>query len=96
MAYLPKIVFSDLEQRRQLWFGRHVRSETRLNTFYEWLGPKKRMGIPLALMDMWKAFETSTQKNAAQVAILYDKFHVMRHLGEALAHARKGEYRRLP
>ena len=41
-------------------------------------------------MDMWKAFEKSTRKNAPQAAILYDKFHVMRHLGEALDQVEKG------
>ena len=40
-------------------------------------------------MDMWKAFEKSTRENAFHAAILYDKFHVMRHLGEALDKVRK-------
>jgi len=43
-------------------------------------------------MDMWKAFEKSTKKNIPQAAILYDKFHVIRHLGEALDYVRKSEY----
>ena len=51
--------------------------------------------IRLAVMDMWKAFEKSTRKNAPDAAILYDKFHVMRHLGEALDTVRKMEYTRL-
>ena len=46
-------------------------------------------------MDMWKAFEKSTEKNAPGAAILYDKFHVIRHLGEALDKVRKMEYARL-
>lgn len=46
-------------------------------------------------MDMWKAFTKSTKKNAPQSAILYDKFHVMRHLGTALDKVRKAEYARL-
>ena len=36
----------------------------------------------LAVMDMWKPFRNSTTKNAPQAAILFDKFHIMRHLGE--------------
>lgn len=44
---------------------------------------------------MWKAFEKSTRENASQSAILYDKFHVIRHLGEALGTVRKMEYVRL-
>jgi hypothetical protein len=46
-------------------------------------------------MDMWKPFRNSTTKNAPQAAILFDKFHIMRHLGEALDKVRKSEYARL-
>ena len=63
--------------------------------FYQWLGTNKVKKIRLAVMDMWKAFEKSTRENAFNAAILYDKFHVMRHLGEALDKVRKMEYARL-
>ncbi len=46
-------------------------------------------------MDMWKPFRTATNEKAPQAAILFDKFHVMRHLGEALDQVRKSEYARL-
>ena len=46
-------------------------------------------------MDMWKPFRLGTAAHAPQAAILFDKFHVMRHLGEALDHVRKSEYGRL-
>src|SRR6476469_7604059 len=46
-------------------------------------------------MDMWKPFRLATAAHAPQTAILFDKFHVMRHLGEALDHVRKSEYGRL-
>ena len=46
-------------------------------------------------MDMWKAFRNSTTRHAPQASILFDKFHVMRHLGDALDTVRKSEYRRL-
>ncbi len=63
--------------------------------FYAWLGPKKSGQIRLAVMDMWKPFRNSAREHAPQAAILFDKFHVMRHLGEALDHVRKAEYARL-
>ncbi len=43
------------------------------------------------MRDMWKAFEKATRKNGPQTAILYDKFHVMRHRGKALDQVRKME-----
>jgi len=90
-----RIVVSDLERRRPIWYGGEDRSEKSLDMFYQWLGAKKTRKIRLAVMDMWKAFETSTRKNAPSTAILYDKFHVLRHLGGALDTVRKMEYGRL-
>ena len=90
-----RIVVSDLERHRPIWFGGTDRSEESMDKFYEWLGARKSGRIRLAVMDMWKAFEKSTRKNAPQSAILYDKFHVMRHLGEALDQVRKQEYARV-
>ena len=92
-----RIVVSDLERRRAIWFGGKDRSEESMDEFYQWLGPSKSKKIRLAVMDMWKAFRNSTLKpeHAPQVAILFDKFHVIRHLGEALDTVRKMEYYRL-
>ena len=63
--------------------------------FYNWLGRKKSRRIRLAVMDMWRPFRTVAQARVPQAAILFDKFHVMRHLGEALDAVRKSEYARL-
>jgi len=90
-----RIVVSDLEQRRPIWFGGKDRSEESFDEFYALLGPKSSKRIRLAVMDMWKPFRNSTQRNAPQAAILFDKFHIIRHLGEALDKVRKTEYARL-
>ena len=90
-----RIVVSDLIRGRPIWFGGIDRSEASMNQFYEWLGEKKARGIRLAVMDMWKPFRNATRERAPQAAILFDKFHVMRHLNEALDQVRKSEYARL-
>ncbi len=90
-----RILVSDLERRRPIWYGGEDRSEESMDMFYEWLGPKKTKKIQLAVMDMWKAFTKSTEKKSPGAAILYDKFHVIRHLGDALDKVRKMEYARL-
>jgi transposase len=90
-----RIVVSDLIRRRAIWFGGEDRSEASMAEFYAWLGPKKSSRIRLAVMDMWKPFRVVTAAHAPKAAILFDKFHVMRHLGEALDEVRKSEYRRL-
>ena len=90
-----RIVVSDLIRRRPIWFGGEDRSEASMAQFYDWLGENKADGIRLAVMDMWKPFANATRTHAPQAAILFDKFHIMRHLGEALDKVRKSEYARL-
>src|SRR5262249_16871178 len=80
---------------RPIWFGGADRSEASMSQFYTWLGARKSSRIRLAVMDMWKPFRQATQAHAPQAAILFDKFHVMRHLGEALDRVLKSEDGRL-
>lgn len=92
-----RIVVTDLLRGRAIWFGGTDRSEASMDQFFTWLGPRKCRKIRLVVMDMWKAFRKSTLKpdHAPQAAILYDKFHVLRHLSEAMDKVRKREYARL-
>jgi len=90
-----RIVVSDLLRRRPIWFGGAGRTAADLDQFYSWLGIDKCKKVRLAVMDMWKAFRTSTKHNALEANILFDKFHVLRHLGEAIDKVRRAEYKRL-
>jgi transposase len=94
-AHTYRIVVSDLVRMRPIWFGGEDRSEASMDQFFEWLEPRKSAGIRLAVMDMWKAFRNSTERHAPQAHVLFDKFHVLRHLGQALDTVRKREYARL-
>ena len=60
-----------LVRRRAIWFGGKDRKEKSMDL-------KK---IQLAVMDMW-VVANSAEKNIPHADILYDKFHVMKHLGE--------------
>jgi transposase len=92
-----RIVVSDLVRGRPIWFGGLDRSEKSLDAFFAWLGPENCRKIRLAVMDMWKPFRKSTLKegNAPRARIVYDKFHVLRHLGAAMDEVRRAEYARL-
>jgi transposase len=90
-----RIVVSDLDRGRPIWFGGEDRSEASMGQFYNWLGVRKSSRLDLAVMDMWKPFRLATAAHAPRAAILFDKFHIMRHLGDALDTVRKSEYRRL-
>ena len=88
-------VVSDLIRRRPIWFGGEDRSAAGMEQFYDWPDEKKTRGIRLAVMDMWKPFRNVTARRAPQAAILFDKFHVMRHLNDALDKVRESECARL-
>jgi len=93
--HVYRIVVSDLDTKRAIWFGGEGRGEKDMNMFYAFLGKETADNIRLAVMDMWKPFRKSTQAHVPQAAILFDKFHVLRHLGEALDKIRKAEYGRI-
>ncbi len=66
-----------------------------MTEFYRWFGNRKSERIGLVLMDIWKPFRNATKAHVLNATIMFDKFHIMRHLGEALDKARKSEYARL-
>jgi len=90
-----RVVVSDLDEGRPVWMGGRGRKEEDLDLFFQQIGPKKSARIRLAVMDMWKPFHQATTKNAPQARIVYDKFHILRHLGDALDAVRRSEYKRL-
>lgn len=90
-----RIVVSDLEEARPIWFGGEGRREEDLDQFFAFLGPRKSARIEVAVVDMWRPFRNSLERNAPQASIVFDKFHVLRHLNDALDEVRRSEYRRL-
>jgi transposase len=90
-----RIIVSDLDRGRPIWVGGEGRSEEDLDLFFVQLGPEKTRRIELAAMDMWKPFRKSTKKNVPKARIVYDKFHILRHLNDALDLVRRSEYHRL-
>jgi transposase len=90
-----RIIVSDLDRERPIWVGGQGRKEQDMNRFFEDLGARKARCIKLAVMDMWKPFHNSVKKNIPEAQIVYDKFHIMRHLNDALDQVRRHEYFRL-
>jgi transposase len=90
-----RVIVSDLERERPIWVGGEGRKETDLDAFFAHLGPEKAARIRLAVMDMWKPFRNSAYNNIPSALIVFDKFHILRHLADALDQVRRTEYRRL-
>ncbi len=90
-----RIVVSDMDRKRPIWVGGKGRKEEDLDLFFAALGKGKSAAIKIAVMDMWRPFRNSTARNAPQARIVFDKFHIISHLGDALDEVRRSEYRRL-
>lgn len=71
------------------------RKEKNLRKFWKWFGRERTKLIKVAVMDMWKGFINSFKANCPGIAILYDKFHVVSHLLDALNKVRRQELVRL-
>lgn len=94
-GHVYRIVVSDLEREQPIWFGGIDRSEESLAMFFDFLGDARNQRIRLAVMDMWRAFRKATVTKAPNAVVLYDKFHILRHLNDAIDKVRKAEYKRL-
>lgn len=78
----------------------HVADDRRqesLGAFYEQLDPADLKSIKAVAMDMWKAYINSTKKYVPQAEqkIAFDKFHVAKHLGDAVDKVRRQEHKAL-
>ncbi len=89
-----RVVVSDLERGRLIWFGDSGRTEAEIGLFFAEIGPKKSERIEVAVMDMWRSFRNAVGKHAPKADIVFDKFHIMRHLSDALDQVRRDEYKR--
>jgi transposase len=73
------------------------RKRASLDAYYQSLSKKQLAGIEAVAMDMWEPFIASTVAHVpdGRAKIVFDRFHIMRHMTEAVDQVRKGEHRRL-
>ena len=73
------------------------RKESSLAPFFEQLGSQGCQQLQHVAMDMWPAYINATTKalDDADEKIVFDKFHIAKHLGDAVDQVRRDEHRRL-
>jgi len=73
------------------------REERSLNRFWRKLSKEQRAGIETIAMDMWKAYRNSALRHVpgAENKIVYDNFHVAKHMNRAVDEVRRAEHRAL-
>jgi transposase len=90
-----RVVVSCLETQRPIWFGGTGRKQEDLAQFFTAYGGRRCKGIRVVVMDMWRPFRQATREYAPQAEIVFYKFHILRHLNDALDEVRRSEYARV-
>jgi transposase len=88
-------VVYDLERRVLLWVGEDRTEESVKKFFTEELGKRRCSTLRVVCMDMWAAYVNLVREHAPQAQILFDRFHIVKHLQEAVDEVRRSEVRRL-
>jgi transposase len=88
-------IVTDLISDRVVWVGKGKNSKT-LGRFFELLGPVRRSKIELVTMDMSKAYIKAVREYAKNADIVFDRFHVLKLLLDAVDEVRRDECRSNP
>jgi transposase len=87
-------VVYDLE-RRVLWVGADRTKEAVRPFFIKEMGRRRCHTPQIICMDMWPPYAKLVQQHAPQAQILFNRFHIVKHLNEAVEEVRRSEMHRL-
>jgi transposase len=87
-------VVYDLERRVLLWVGED-RTEQTVAQFFTGLGRRRCSPIRVVCMDMWAPYLEAVRANAPNAQVVFDRFHIVQHLNQAVDEVRRNEMRRL-
>jgi transposase len=86
----------DLERGTVEYLAEH-REKTSLDAYYDSRTVRQLAGIQAVAMDMWEPYIVSTLAHVPQgrTKIVFDRFHIMQHMNDAVDEVRKEENRLL-
>ncbi len=87
-VYLTNVY--DLRSRTLIWSGEGRTKET-LHRFFHYLGPERTANLQGICCDMWQSYIDVVKECAPHATLVFDKFHIVRHLMEAVDQVRRNE-----
>lgn len=87
-VYLTNVY--DLHSKTLIWSGEGRTKET-LRSFFKYLGPERTDKLQGICCDMWQSYIDVVKECAPQATLVFDKFHIVRHLMEAVDQVRRSE-----
>jgi transposase len=88
-------VLGDADQGRVLEVGETRTTEATQTLLTETLTDAQRRRVRSITMDMWDAFVTAARSRLPLADIVYDRFHLVRYLNEAVDKTRRAEHKAL-
>ena len=82
----------DLVHKRLVWSGEGRTMDT-LHAFFDVLGPQHTTALEGICCDMWQPYIAVVQVRAPQAVLVFDKFHIVSHLMQAVDQVRRDEIR---
>jgi transposase len=88
-------VVYDLERRVLLWVGDERTEEAVRPFFTKEMGKRRCQTLRVVCMDMWAPYANLVREHAVNAQLLFDRFHIVKHLNEAVDAARRDLWRQL-
>ncbi len=87
-------VLTDIDGSRVLDVA-EGRDEEAANRLWKSLPDTQRENVEAVATDMWTPYVTAAQSHAPQADVVHDKFHIAKHLNEAVDQVRRAENKQL-
>lgn len=84
-------VVRDLDLNQVIWIGKERKKET-FDVFFTELGIEKQRLITVVVLDMWDPYIASIKEHCPYADIVFDKFHIIKKINEAVDTVRKTEF----
>lgn len=92
--YLTLVYQIDAHCKRLLWVGEKRTVKTLLR-FFHWFGAERSQALRYVCSDMWKPYLKVIAKKANKAINILDRFHIMKHINQAIDEVRAQEARAL-
>ena len=88
-------VVYDLERRVLRWVGDDRTEEAVRPFFTHEMGKRRCQTLRVVCMDMWAPYANLVREHAVNAQLLFDRFHIVKHLNEAVDAGRRELWRQL-
>jgi len=87
-------VLTDIEGSRVLEVA-EGRTREAADTLWNTLSSEQKQEVEAVAIDMWPAFLASAKAHVPKAKVVHDRFHISKHLGEAVDRVRRAEHKAL-